>query len=313
MRLPARGAPFFWILAASAAGHLGLFALIQGALVFPAKPGSNSILSAAFAPESDQPVVESSAREEVYYRIPVPTPGTGTGAPAEPPPRSLPSPLVSQSTAASSMPVPPPSQEKPLPPAWNRSLEPGPGPAPVFFEKPFTGKSVVFVIDVSGSMLEKSGKTTRLREAFSGVMQALGGLDAGQRFNVLLFADRVDTFRPEPVAADRPTVVAAFRYLESDINCGGSTNLLEALRRAMSMEPDGILLLSDGEANSEDAAILAEVRYLRGKLSKRVRIDTVGFYLKAGSRPELLLKQIARENGGDYAAWDPRQQALPVR
>ena len=77
--------------------------------------------------------------------------------------------------------------------------------------------------------------------------------------------------------------------------------------------PDGILLLSDGEANSEDAAILAEVRYLRGKLSKRVRIDTVGFYLKAGSRPELLLKQIARENGGDYAAWDPRQQALPVR
>lgn len=315
MRIPARGTPFFWILAASAAGHLGLFALIQGTLIFPAKPGSNSILSAAFAPESDQPVVESSTQEEVYYRIPVPTTGTGTGtgAPAEPPPRSLPSPLVSQSQAASSMSVPPPNQEKPLPPAWNRSLEPGSGPAPVFFEKPFTGKSVVFVIDVSGSMLEKSGKTTRLREAFSGVMQALGGLDPGQRFNVLLFADRVDAFRPAPVAADRATVVAAFRYLESDVNCGGSTNLLEALRRAMAMEPDSILLLSDGEANSEDAAILAEVRYLRGKLAKRVRIDTVGFYLKAGSRPELLLKQISRENGGDYAAWDPRLQTLPAR
>jgi hypothetical protein len=312
MRFKVRSTPFFWILAASAAGHLALFFLTHGALLLPSRQQPPNSLPAGFAPLAPGPTVESSKSEEVFYRVPVP------GAiPDGRPVRTGASPAVPQSLTTTSPKGTAPSNSSPIPdtptPAsWTRALESGRGSGPLFFGQPYSGKSVVFVIDVSGSMLEKSGKTTRLHEAFDGVMRALGGLEPSQRFNVLLYADRVDAFQPQPVAGERSAILAAFRYLESDVNCGGSTNLQEALRNALAMDPDSILLLSDGEANSEDSAILAEMRYLHARQKRKTRIDTVGFYLETGSKPERLLKQLSAESGGGYASWNPHKSTARI-
>lgn len=306
-----RARPFFSILAASAASHLVVLAIMRGALLFPVFQGASPVLPAAFVSEAGVPVVETEPEDAVYFRVPVPA-GPAFPAAAEPTPLAG----TGRGAEAVTSPAPPPGTardgtDRPLPPHWQEALEAGRGGGPVFFGKPFTGRTVVFVVDVSGSMLEKSGKLTRLREAFDGVMRALGGLDSSQQFNILLYADRIDLFRPAPVAAERSVVLDAFRYLESDVDCGGSTNLQEALRHALGMDPDAVLLLSDGEANTDDAAILAEVRYLREKRGRPARIDAVGFYLKAGSRPALLLEQLARETGGVYAAWKPSGPRQP--
>jgi Ca-activated chloride channel family protein len=169
---------------------------------------------------------------------------------------------------------------------------------------------VVFVIDISGSMLQKSGTVTRLAEAQRGLMQAVAGLRPEQRFNILFFADRVDAFMPAPAPALPETKLRAFAYIDSGVDCGGSTNLQDALRIAMAMAPDTLLLLSDGEANTEDDAILAEARHLRRRYCPGLQLHAIGFYLEAGGRAERFLKRLSQENQGSYALWRPRAEEV---
>ncbi|MDX6766172.1 MAG: VWA domain-containing protein [Candidatus Methylacidiphilales bacterium] len=310
-RITAKGriSPFGGILALSATGHLLLLVAIHGLPLHAIRKGSSPVLPAAFAEGLNRPEIETAQKEEVFFRIPVAGTPANVGEPSSPAvPATSPATITtrSPSSPASAVPGAATGAARPSSPPNAGTAASGPRTAPTFFGRPFTGGTVVFVIDVSGSMLEKSGKGNRLREAFDGVARALEGLEAGQRFNILLFADRVDAFRPGPVSAESGQVLAARRYLESGVDCGGSTNLQDALRLALSMEADTLLLLSDGEANSEDAAIVAEVNHLQNRRGRRTRIDAVGFYLTGGSRPEVLLQRLARDSGGQYASWKPQ-------
>jgi hypothetical protein len=194
-----------------------------------------------------------------------------------------------------------------LPRAWAEALAHQGRPAS-FFGRGFGGGTVVFVIDISGSMLQKSGTVTRLAEAHRGLMRAVAGLGPEQRFNILFFADRVDAFLPAPAPALPDTVLRAFAYIDSGVDCGGSTNLQDALRVAMAMGPDTLLLLSDGEANTEDEAILAEARHLRRRHCPGLRLHAIGFYLEEGGRAERFLKRLSQEHQGSYAPWRPRPE-----
>lgn len=191
-----------------------------------------------------------------------------------------------------------------LPTTWQQALEFS-GRPPTFFGRPFGGRRVVFVVDISGSMLQKSGTGTRLSEAYAGLMRAVAALGAEQEFNIVLFADRVDVFMPDPVRAVRENVLRAFAYLDSGVDCGGSTNLQDALRRALAMKPDVMLLLSDGEANTEDEVILAEFRHLRQRHCPELTLHAVGFHLEPGSRAELFLQRLVADRRGSYASWRP--------
>lgn len=255
----------------------------------------------------------SPGRPIVLSWQPVSPEGGGLQTPAPPPDipvRPVPevhppsSTLPAERAAIPSAPAPAPAVRE----DWARALDLQ-GTPPRFFGKLFGGGSVVFVIDISGSMLARTASGTRLTEAYQGLMKAVGALQPGQKFNIILFADRVDVFRPAPVPAETAAKLESFAYLDSEVDCGGSTNLQEALRRALAMKPDVILLLGDGEANTEDAAILAETRHLRERHAPQLVLHTVGFYLQPGARSESLLRRLAEENGGTYAAWNPRTGA----
>lgn len=251
--------------------------------------------SAASAPQA------SPGRETWHPAQPVPLPSS------TPPPTSSAQPVGRPALHPAPYPTPPAPPD--LPRAWAEALAHA-GPPASFFGCGFGGGTVVFVIDISGSMLEKSGNTTRLAEAHRELMQAVAGLEPEQRFNILFFADRVDAFLPAPAPALPDTKLRAFAYIDSGVDCGGSTNLQEALRLAMGMGPDTLLLLSDGEANTEDEAILAEVRHLRRRFCPGLRLHAIGFYLDEGSRAERFLKRLAQENQGVYAPWRPRPQEV---
>jgi hypothetical protein len=174
-----------------------------------------------------------------------------------------------------------------------------------FFGLSPRGQRIVFVIDISGSMLQKTGPHTRLSLAMREIKRAIGRLEPSQQFSVVLFAETLAFFRLAPVAATRENKLACFRFLDTDPNLGGSTNLEDGLVKALGMKPDVILLLTDGEANTPSRGILAQARFLREKFNRRMQIHSIGYFLEPGSSPELMLKTLSEENNGVYRRWNP--------
>ncbi|NJK91663.1 MAG: VWA domain-containing protein [Blastochloris sp.] len=177
-------------------------------------------------------------------------------------------------------------------------------PGRPFFGLPSRAGSTVFLIDISGSMLQRQGPATRLDLAYDELKQTLATLPEQSLFNVLLFAERVDQLFPQPQPASRANLIRAFRYLDEDINCGGSTDLQQGLRRAMAMKPELLLVLSDGiPTSSSPRSLLSEARYLREKNRPSLRLHTIGFFLAEHSEEERFLQKLAQDNNGIYAAW----------
>jgi len=107
-------------------------------------------------------------------------------------------------------------------------------------------KTVVFVIDRSGSM---SGK--KIEQARDALTSLINNLQDKDTFNILVYDDRVETFRPELERYDNKTRVEAVRFVEN-LRAGGSTNIDAALRTALGMLPEEqdqpryVLFLTDG-------------------------------------------------------------------
>jgi predicted nucleic acid-binding Zn-ribbon protein len=193
-----------------------------------------------------------------------------------------------------------------------------------------TGKRVVFLVDMSGSMELVDEKTlapekwSGVRDTLSKVMRSLPDLE---KFHVILFSDKVTYLLGNPnhwldfdpkASADRVARELA------KVKPTGGTNMYSAFAAAFRFRPAGldtIYVLSDGLPNmgegltpeearrlreNEQAEILS--RYIRRKLKtdwnrplagKRVRINTIGFFYES---PDVgaFLWALARENDGSF-------------
>jgi hypothetical protein len=194
-----------------------------------------------------------------------------------------------------------------------------------------TGKKVVFLVDMSGSMelvdenTAAPQKWLEVRQTLAKVMRSLPDLE---QFQVIVFSERATfllgdddhwlSFDPK-LSADRVLVALAA------IKPTGGTNMYAAFDAAFRFRPRGldtIYLFSDGLPNlgegitSEQARTLKEVeqsdilgKYIRKKLrgdwnfpepgGKRVRINGVGFFYES---PDVgaFLWALARENDGSF-------------
>jgi septal ring factor EnvC (AmiA/AmiB activator) len=193
-----------------------------------------------------------------------------------------------------------------------------------------TGKRVIFLVDMSGSMELVDLKTpapqkwSGVRATVAKIMRSLPDLE---KFQVIVFsekasyllgnADRWIDFDPK-TSADR-----VFKALAA-IKPTGGTNMYISFESAFSFRRSGldtIYVLSDGLPNmgegltEEDARRLnenqqAEVlsKYIRNKLkddwnrpirAKRVKINTIGFFFES---PDVgaFLWALARENDGSF-------------
>jgi archaellum component FlaC len=193
-----------------------------------------------------------------------------------------------------------------------------------------TGRRVVFLVDMSGSMelvderTPDANKWLGVRETLTKIMRSLPDLE---KFQVLIFSNKVSyllgsdglwlDYDPK-VSADRVgKALAAIRPL-------GSTNMYDAFETAFRFRAAGldtVYVFSDGLPNSgpglspeqqnlsetERSALLA--RYIRGLLrrdwnrplpgQRRVRINTIGFFYES---PDVgaFLWALARENDGSF-------------
>lgn len=111
--------------------------------------------------------------------------------------------------------------------------------------KPRLKREVTLVLDRSGSMAG-----TKLKQARAAARQVLGGLEDGERFNLITYNEAVERFATEPVALNAELRGQAHQFLDR-LRVSGGTNLAGALQAALAQGTRQgflpmVLFLTDG-------------------------------------------------------------------
>ncbi len=208
-----------------------------------------------------------------------------------------------------------------------------------FFGTEIFSRNVLFVIDVSGSMIKYDEgdyrgrkveeERRRMRRAKIQLSRAVKMLPRSARFNIIAFSDKVVPWQRALKKASGRSVASALRFV-NEFLAHGATHTDEAMAMAFSdHNVDTIVLLSDGAPMKRDARLPRPVidrtlEFVRDRnASRKVRISTFGFEgvgqwpakapgLPPGPKPQPppddvaafidFMKTLARENRGVYRA-----------
>ncbi len=161
-------------------------------------------------------------------------------------------------------------------------------------------QKVIYCLDVSASMTMGSKLLVSIRSLKESMMQ----LSDFDKFNIVTFHSGVRSFKDEPISASMHNLEKASRFLDSftlkTIERNQGTNILTALKYALSMEPSVIVLITDiqptqGEVDA--TRIAEEVR----KINKNTRIYGIGVEVWEPSpdgKLAELLKLLTEQNDG---------------
>jgi hypothetical protein len=195
-----------------------------------------------------------------------------------------------------------------------------------YYGIPVDGKSTVYVIDCSGSMVasikdphydekrvpEDGGKESRMEASKVALIDVLGKLGPKDQFDVVAFSDQIHPYAPGLRAAAPMEVANAQEFVRQLVpaNC---TNIHDAMQEAFRLAGRGafdkwyasgvdtIFLLTDGAPTTPDNtpdstdAVLEAVR--QWNPAKRVVIHTIGIGKDIN---DVFLKQLSVENGGRF-------------
>ncbi len=168
-----------------------------------------------------------------------------------------------------------------------------------FFGVEGQGSNFVFVIDCSGSMADYGRWKQAVRELKKSVLQ----LRKEQKFLVLLYNDGFIAMndQAELVPSTEIQQKKAFRWLANN-SPGNWTFCAAAMEKALSLKPDAVFLLSDGEFNDrQDVFTVLETmnsfQILRRYEQQQIPIHTIALGSHQGS---WTMKRIADENNGNF-------------
>jgi len=168
-----------------------------------------------------------------------------------------------------------------------------------FFGLQAKGNRFVFVVDCSLSMMGDKWATA-CRE----LSESLDRLSPEQHFYVIffdgkshrMFSDR--GFAKAMLPATQPNIARLRNWLGT-VRLGYNTSPCLSVMFALTLKPDAIFLLSDGEFSDPTAAKLRKknVAVINGRTAPRVAVHTIGLRSLDGKK---MLTRIARENSGSY-------------
>lgn len=179
------------------------------------------------------------------------------------------------------------------------------------------GNSFVFIVDRSNSM-----NGLKLREAKTELMYALRRLSPEQTFYVIFFAGNSEFMHwgpwaepePKPVPATLENLAKVEAWV-STVQVQPWTNPFDGVKFALTLEPDAIFLLTDGEFTDEGRT----VRYLQhsnvekvpgNRPRPKIVMNCIGFHSRDG---EQTLKKLAKNFGGSYRFVPPPQRLAGPR
>lgn len=161
-----------------------------------------------------------------------------------------------------------------------------------FFGHRAKGSRFVYVVDCSGSM-----RGERFAKAQNELLRSIHNLEANQSFYVIFFSTRSypmfspDREEPGLLSASRSNVNRVTKWVKA-FTIKGGTEPETALTSALTLKPDAVFFLTDGQIF--DARFAEKID---GKNGNRTPIYTICFQNRAG---ELLLKKIASDSRGEY-------------
>lgn len=182
-------------------------------------------------------------------------------------------------------------------------LSPG-APRAGIFGVEAEGRRVVYLLDRSASMGEADGAA--LRAAKREMQRSLEALSDVQQFHVVCYNHRARAFSPSgstgrPAFANEATRREAATFIES-IRADGGTDHVAAIRAAMRLGPDLMLLVTDGDEADDIAE--ADLASLERHVAP-ARLVVIQFAAEgAAGSPRLM--ELARRTGGDARSIDPR-------
>ena len=174
--------------------------------------------------------------------------------------------------------------------------------------------NVAIVVDVSGSMQEKS----KLRLAQQGLQVFLRQFSPRDRVGLLTFSDGVSSIVPvAPMATNRSPLISAVDNLVA----GGGTAVYDATLRgvdAISALADrtrinAVVVLTDGadnESHIDSSRLIARLRQLSERQEGNVRVFTIAY---GGGAEADVLDKIATASGGKGYGGDPAEIASVYR
>jgi len=176
-----------------------------------------------------------------------------------------------------------------------------------FFGVKAAGNSFVFVCDCSRSM--SGEKWFELHRELARSIEQLG---PGKSFYIVFFDGAMHPMY-EPDFVERSLVPATSENLDktrqwlSIVPLGANTSPFESMKFAVSLEPDAVFLLTDGEFSDYTAPYLREFnRKRRSQQQRPVVVHTIGFFAR---KHQMVLERIARDSGGTYKFVEPRHIA----
>ena len=150
-------------------------------------------------------------------------------------------------------------------------------------DKKKMGKNVILVLDKSGSM--RGEKIDQTRRAAAYVVDKLRARD---RFTLINYDSRVETFRSELTSGDKETRQDASDYIDSML-AGGSTNIGDALAKALafSAEADGpayVVFMTDGKPTVGEKNGMKIAANVKRQLNAQTRLFSLGVGHDVNSR-----------------------------
>ena len=157
-----------------------------------------------------------------------------------------------------------------------------------FFGVKAEGKFFVYVVDRSGSM----GAGSRMLRAKRELRESVNRLEFGQQFAVIFYNETpFSVNQGSPLSADSSSKRKLAQFLNI-IEPDGQTDPRAAIRQALTLQPDAVFLLSDGEYPR------GVVDSIRQANHQSIPIHCVDL---SGGRSGGDLQRIAAESGGQYA------------
>lgn len=130
---------------------------------------------------------------------------------------------------------------------------------------------VALVLDASGSM---SVYLDDIKAALNSVVFQQFN-KSNKRFNLIVYSDKVVSFRPDLVDCGAENITNALRFCEG-IQAGGATMVLQAVERAFqSQSIEAIYMLSDGKNEINDY-FLNRVKVMYYSHPNRPKLNTIG-------------------------------------
>ncbi|MBC8113348.1 MAG: VWA domain-containing protein [Candidatus Saccharimonas sp.] len=170
----------------------------------------------------------------------------------------------------------------------------GNGSGPGFFGSVPGAKRIVYVVDSSRSMNAKhdSPSKTRFRRLKVELIKSILELPPESQFFVIFFANEMLGMPAETLQPATPQSKDHYLRWVAQVDPGGSpTDPQDALAAAIRLQPDIIYFLTDGEFKKGVNLRLRSIKLPRTAIHTFAFGETVG---------EELLKDIARNNGGEY-------------